>query len=35
VGVPDGGTVALDADVGVGVGRARHGVLRGKHVRGA
>jgi len=33
--VPDCGTAALGADVGVGVGRAGHGVLRGEHVRGA
>jgi hypothetical protein len=33
--VPDCGTVAVDADVGVGVDVARNGVLHGKHVRGA
>ena len=33
--MPDCGTVAVDADVGVGVDVARNGVLHGRHVRGA
>ena len=33
--VPDRGIAAVDADVGVGMDVARHGVLHGKHVRGA